>query len=73
MSDILIAEFLMPMPKKWGQAERMRMLFTPHTEKPDSDNIIKGLQDSMKANDESIHELHIRKIWSLEPKIIIYA
>ena len=73
MGNVLIVEFLMPMPKKWGQEERMKMLFTPHMQKPDSDNIVKGLQDAMMKNDESIYELHVRKIWSLEPKIIIYA
>lgn len=73
LQDVLIVEFLMPMPTSWGQEVRMKRLFTPHDSIPDCDNMIKAVQDALCLQDKAVYEVHARKLWSLEPKIILYA
>lgn len=44
----------------------------PHLVKPDLDNIIKFVQDSLKPEgDQSIHTIVANKIWGREGKIIL--
>ena len=49
------------------------MLGQPHRQKPDLDNILKFLMDSLlpEGGDEVVHTIHARKIWGEEGKIII--
>ena len=44
----------------------------PHLNKPDLDNIIKFVQDSLKEDgDQMIHTIVANKIWGEEGKIIL--
>ena len=57
--------FNLPMPKSWSKKKKAEMDCTPHTQKPDIDNLLKALLDAHYADDSGIHALTmIRKSWS---------
>lgn len=56
--------FFLPMPESWPEAKRTRMLGLPHRQKPDLDNLIKGLWDARVKKDEQLHAVHAEKRWS---------
>jgi Holliday junction resolvase RusA-like endonuclease len=49
------------------------MIGQPHRQKPDLDNILKFLMDSLLPNggDEVVHTINARKIWGEYGKILI--
>ena len=61
--------FHMPMPKSWSEAKRAEMAGTPHTQKPDLDNLFKALGDAMHIDDSHIHQMCASKLWDYEPGI----
>lgn len=64
--------FVLPMPQSWSKKKRSLMLGAPHTQKPDTDNMLKGLMDSLYHDDAHIHHVgEMRKIWGETGKIII--
>lgn len=66
-------EFKMPMPKSWSGKKKSRMVFTPHQQKPDIDNLLKALLDAVHKDDSHIWDIRASKSWSTEGKIIIGA
>ena len=56
--------FYMPMPKSWSKKKKKEMAGTAHQQKPDVDNLIKALKDSLFADDSHIWDYRITKIWS---------
>lgn len=68
----LIVEFHVPMATSWGKARRIEMDGKPHTQTPDVDNFCKSTMDALLGQDNIISEIHARKFWSTEGKIIIY-
>ena len=55
--------FYMPMPKSWSKKKRLQMEFLPHKQRPDVDNLIKGLMDIL-PEDSHIHNIHVKKVWA---------
>ena len=55
--------FVMPMPASWRDDYRYAMRHSPHTKKPDIDNLLKALLDAVFANDAHIHTIRAEKIW----------
>jgi Holliday junction resolvase RusA-like endonuclease len=43
----------------------------PHTQRPDVDNLCKGLMDAILKEDSHIYDIRITKVWGLEGQIII--
>lgn len=44
--------------------------FSPHTQKPDGDNVLKSCCDALFENDQMIYDKHVLKFWtSGEPRI----
>ncbi|MED4532338.1 RusA family crossover junction endodeoxyribonuclease [Metabacillus fastidiosus] len=39
--------FMMPIPKSWSNVKRQQMVGEYHTKKPDTDNLVKGVFDSL--------------------------
>lgn len=71
LGEILDATFILPMPKSWSKKKKQLMHGKPHIIKPDLDNIIKFVQDSLKPEgDQMIHTIVANKIWGEEGKII---
>lgn len=66
-------EFHLQMPKYWSKKKKELLLYQPHCQTPDLDNLIKGVLDSLFYQDNFIHQLiePTRKIWANEYKIII--
>jgi Holliday junction resolvase RusA-like endonuclease len=57
-------EFHIPMPKSWSKKKRKLMDGKPHQQKPDLDNLIKALGDSIHAEDCGIYDLSACKRWA---------
>lgn len=70
-----LVTFHLPMPKSWSGKKRQQMLGKPHRQKPDLDNLIKGLLDAIHykadTDDSVISCIMARKIWSDQGGITI--
>ena len=55
--------FFIPMPKSWSKKKRSEMAGTPHKQRPDLDNYIKGLLDALLEEDWKVWRVSARKIW----------
>ncbi|MFY9226104.1 MAG: RusA family crossover junction endodeoxyribonuclease [Blastocatellia bacterium] len=68
----LAYEFHLPMPKSWSQRKQLEKLGQLHDQKPDLDNLLKSVWDSLAKEDKAIAYIgQAKKVWSLTPKIII--
>jgi Holliday junction resolvase RusA-like endonuclease len=65
--------FLLPMPTSWSRRKRMEMSWTPHTVRPDIDNLVKALLDALLAQDGHVWSVWAEKRWSMNPGIRIEA
>lgn len=64
--------FHMPMPPSWSKKKKIAHNGQPHTCKPDIDNILKSLFDSLYKDDSHIwHMGEVKKIWAFEGAIEI--
>ena len=63
--------FVMPMPKSWSNKKKAQMLGQPHKQKPDTDNMIKAVLDSVHKEDSQIYHVDGLKFWGNEGAIII--
>ena len=55
--------FFIPMPKSWSKKKRKALTGTPHKQRPDLDNYIKGLLDAILEEDCKVWRVSARKIW----------
>jgi Holliday junction resolvase RusA-like endonuclease len=52
------------LPASWNAVTKAKMKGQPHTLRPDADNILKALGDSLfPTGDEHLFDLHIVKRW----------
>jgi Holliday junction resolvase RusA-like endonuclease len=68
----LSAQFDIPMPKSWSKKKRALMAGTPHTSKPDLDNLLKTVKDALNGvvwpDDGQIAKFGlVAKYWSHDP------
>lgn len=64
--------FILPMPNSWSKKKKEAMIGKPHQQKPDIDNLLKFVMDSLlPEGDECVHEISAKKIWGEEGKVII--
>lgn len=67
--------FLMPIPKSWSKKKKVEAIEQYHTKRPDTDNLIKGLFDSLNnivwKDDNQVCKIFARKIYSENPGIEI--
>ena len=59
-ADIII---YLPIPQSLSAKKRQAMAGTPHTVKPDIDNLIKSSLDALLKRDQGIHEIRAKKRW----------
>lgn len=64
--------FRIEMPQSWPKKKKLEMLNKPHQQKPDADNILKGVQDSLCEDDSYIWDVRISKLWDWKGSISIY-
>tara|TARA_Y100001951_G_C11184171_1_gene207678 strand:+ start:247 stop:630 length:384 start_codon:yes stop_codon:yes gene_type:complete len=55
--------FFIPMPKSWSKKKKLLMAGTPHKQRPDLDNYIKGLLDAILEEDCIVWRVSARKLW----------
>lgn len=60
------------MPHSWPDKKKNYMDKTPHQQKPDKDNIEKGILDALCKSDAEVWDGRITKYWSRSGKILIY-
>jgi Holliday junction resolvase RusA-like endonuclease len=63
--------FVIPMPKSWSKKKRELMRGCPHQQKPDKDNLEKGLLDAVLDEDCRVWDSRVTKIWGDEGRIRI--
>ena len=71
LSEKVRITFYIPVPKSVTKKERIIRLGNPHKQKPDLDNLCKGVWDSLAVEDGYIHYAILQKIWSETGKIVI--
>lgn len=62
-------EFYLPMPPSWSQKKRLAMEGAPHQQKPDVDNLLKGLMDALCEEDSYVFNVQVSKFWASEGSI----
>jgi len=67
-------EAFIQMPRSWSNKKSESLLWNYHRQKPDADNILKAVVDSLLIDDAKVGEMSIQKYWSQLPliKIKIY-
>lgn len=63
---ILIVHAYFGFPSSWDEKKRLQHFNQPHTQKPDSDNILKAVSDALFQNDEMVFSQAIEKTWQDE-------
>ena len=63
--------FVLPMPKSWSEKKRKAMDGAPHQQKPDRDNLEKGLLDALFQDDAHVWDGRTTKRWGRTGRIII--
>jgi Holliday junction resolvase RusA-like endonuclease len=56
-------KFFIPMPKSWRKFKREAMHLKLHKSKPDLDNLIKAMGDSLLKEDKAIAHFEAAKFW----------
>lgn len=64
--------FYLPMPDGWHKQRKIDSDGKPHQSRPDADNLIKALQDSLCSEDSYIWDVRITKRWAYSGSIEIY-
>ena len=68
-SDVI---FEMPMPKSWSKKKKREMSGKPHIQKPDLDNLLKALLDSIYEDDAHIYKITMSKYWGYVGTIQVF-
>jgi Holliday junction resolvase RusA-like endonuclease len=69
----VVVKFIMPIPESWSGKKKREAIGKPHTKKPDIDNLLKGLFDSVNKivwiDDNQVYQTTVRKIYGETPGI----
>ena len=73
LPEIINVTFVLPVSTSWSNKKKQTIIGQPHRQKPDLDNILKFLLDSLlpEGGDEVVHTIVAKKIWGEEGRIII--
>ena len=70
--DIKRISFEIEMPRSWSKKKRDLMRGTKHEQRPDLDNLLKAVQDTLCEEDSHIWRIgELKKTWNDKPKIEI--
>lgn len=62
-------------PQSWSKKKREALLYGPHTQRPDLDNIEKAILDGLNrvafADDGQVYETSTRKTWGEQARTIV--
>lgn len=62
--------FYLPMPASWSNKKKSAKEGTPHRQRPDSDNLLKGFLDALLVEDSHIWDTRVTKYWGRAGKIV---
>lgn len=68
--DRLEVVFHIKMPGSWTNKKQLEMLGTPHQSRPDIDNMVKAIMDSLCEEDSHIFDVKATKLWAVKGGII---
>ena len=71
LGDCFNAVFYIQMPESWSKKKKALLIGCPHQQKPDVDNLCKGLMDSLLKDDSGVWRIEVEKFWWKENKIIV--
>ena len=63
--------FYVPMPESWSERKRKDFDGKPHMNKPDADNLLKALLDSVFDDDAHMWSVAVEKRWAREGSITV--
>lgn len=63
--------FVLPMPKSWSKRKRAEMVWQPHQQKPDADNLLKALLDAVYADDAGVWDTRVTKVWGEYGMVVV--
>lgn len=63
--------FVLPMPGSWSKKKRAEMDGRPHQQRPDKDNLEKGLLDAIYDEDCQVWDSRVTKVWGRTGQIIV--
>jgi Holliday junction resolvase RusA-like endonuclease len=69
----IYVEFYLKMPKSWSNKKKDKFQGTTHEQRPDIDNLMKGLMDALFKEDSHVHTIYAKKIWDIEPGIVFIS
>ena len=55
--------FVLPMPRSWSRKRKNHHRYQPHQQRPDKDNLEKGLLDALFNEDCKVWDTRVTKIW----------
>lgn len=64
--------FILPMPDSWSEKKKKEMNGKPHQQRPDLDNLVKSIGDSLCEDDSYIYQVYMIKLWGYKGSIEIY-
>lgn len=69
LTDRLDVIFYLPLPDSWSRKKKDLVTGKPHTQRPDTDNLLKGFIDCLTDDDCAIWDVHARKYWAVQGRI----
>jgi len=70
-SGAMLIEFYLPLPKSYSKKKREELMGQPHEQKPDIDNLVKGLLDALLKEDKGVHTIIASKSWAEHGSITV--
>jgi len=67
----MLIEFYLPLPKSYSKKKREELMGQPHEQKPDIDNLVKGLLDALLKEDKGVHTIIASKSWANNGMIVV--
>lgn len=65
-NTVLVVTFYIPMPQSWSKKKKAEKEGSPHDQKPDIDNLIKGFLDAVYEEDKYVYHIIGSKFWARE-------
>ena len=51
------------LPKSWSQNKKTELMGTAHRQRPDCDNVLKGVLDALLQDDSGVYDARVQKYW----------
>ncbi len=72
LTPVIDIEFIFEMPKSWSVKKMNAFDNTAHQSRPDIDNLLKAVLDSLSIEDSFVYKVSALKKWGRKGKVIIF-